>query len=88
MSINNIQGFVFENYYKGIGFSKENSYYSKKHMRKKDLLQLANKYIEKIPDPRNAKEQYQSSIRKKKRNVHLSNLWGSKHFWYKVHCFK
>ena len=43
-------------------------------MRKKDLLQLANKYKEKIPDPRNAKEQYQSSIRKKKRNVHLSNL--------------
>ena len=31
----------------------------------KDLLLLANKLIEKIPDPRNAKELYQSFIRKK-----------------------
>ena len=35
MSINKIHGFNFENYYKVIGFSKENSYYSQKHMRKK-----------------------------------------------------
>ena len=32
---------------------------------KKDLLLLANKLIEKIPDPGNAKEHYQSFIRKK-----------------------
>ena len=31
----------------------------------KDLLLLANKLIEKIPDPRNAKELYRSFIRKK-----------------------
>ena len=35
-----------------------------KHLKKK-LLLLANKLIEKIPDPRNGKEQYQSFIRKK-----------------------
>ena len=32
---------------------------------KKDLLLLANKLIEKIPDPCNAKKYYQSFIRKK-----------------------
>ena len=32
---------------------------------KKILLLLANKLIEKIPDPRNVKEHYQSFIRKK-----------------------
>ena len=37
-----------------------------KHLKKKkDLLLLANRLIEKIPDPRNAKEHYQSFIRKK-----------------------
>ena len=35
MSINEIRVFIFENYYKGIGFSKENSYYSMKHLKKK-----------------------------------------------------
>ena len=59
-----IRDFVFENYYKRIGFSKEKSYCSMK-LLKKDLLLLANKLIEKIPDPRNAKEHYQSFIRKK-----------------------
>ena len=32
----------------------ENSYYSMKHLKKS----LANKLIEKIPDPRNAEEHY------------------------------
>ena len=31
------------------------------------MLLLANKLIEKIPDPRNAKERYQSLIKKKNR---------------------
>ena len=63
MSVND---FFFEHYYKRIGFSKENSYYSKKFLKKKiDSLLLANKLIEKIPDPRNAKKHYQSFIRKK-----------------------
>ena len=68
MSINEIRDFIFENYYKRIGFSKENSYYSLKHFKKKkDLLLLTNKLIEKIPGPRHAKEHYQSFIRRKNR---------------------
>ena len=30
-----------------------------KRLKRKDLLLLANKLIEKLPDPRNAKEHYQ-----------------------------
>ena len=33
--------------------------------QKKDLFLFATKLIEKIPDPRNAKEHYQSFIRRK-----------------------
>ena len=47
MSINDIKDFIFENYYKRIGFSKEGSYYPVKRVNKKDLLLLANKLIEK-----------------------------------------
>ena len=65
MSVNEIRDFIFESYCKRIGFSKENSYYSMKCFKQKDLLLLANKLIEKIPDPRNAKGHYQSFIRKK-----------------------
>ena len=36
-----------------------------KSLKEKDLLLLANKVIERMPDPRNAKEHYQSFIRKK-----------------------
>ena len=35
--------------------------------KKKDLLLLATKLIEKVPDPHDAKEHYQSFIRKKNR---------------------
>ena len=55
MSVNEIRGFIFENYYKQIGFSKENRYYSMKCLKEKDLLLLAHELIEKIPDPLNAK---------------------------------
>ena len=36
-----------------------------KHLKKKDLLLLATKLAEKMSDPCNAKEHYQSFIRKK-----------------------
>ena len=39
----------------------------KETFEKKDLLLHANKLIKKIPDPRNAKENYQLYIRKKNR---------------------
>ena len=47
ISINEIKDFTFENYYKRIGFSKDSTYYSIKSLKKKDLLFLANKLIEK-----------------------------------------
>ena len=68
MLVNKIRNFIFKNYYQRIGFSKENSYYSVKSLKrkkKKKMLLLASKLIEKIPDSRNAKEHYQSFIRKK-----------------------
>ena len=42
-------------------------YRSLKRLKKKDLLLLANKLIEKVPDPRNAKQYFESVLRKKKR---------------------
>ena len=73
ISVNEIREFIFENYYKRNGFVKERSYYSMmKHLKKKDLLLLPNNLIEKIPDPRNAKEHYQSLIRKKKTNSEIT----------------
>ena len=35
MSASEIRDFIFENYYKQIGFSKESGYYSMKHFKKK-----------------------------------------------------
>ena len=63
MSVNEIRGFIFKNYYKRIGFSKDNNYYLMKRLKNKDLF--ATKLIEKIPDPCNAKEHYQSFISNK-----------------------
>ena len=65
MSVNETRDFIVENCYKRIGFSKENSYYSMKRLKKKYLLLLATKLAEKITDLRNAEEHYQSFIRKK-----------------------
>ena len=42
MSVHDIRDFIFEKYYKQIGFSKEGSYYSMKRLKRKDLLLLAN----------------------------------------------
>ena len=64
MSVNEIRDFSFEDYYKQIGFSKENSYYSMRRL-KKNLLLLATKLIKKIPHRRNAEEHRQSFTRKK-----------------------
>ena len=65
MSVNDIRDFIFENDYKRIGFPKENSYCSMKRWKRKDLLLLANKLIKKVPNPRNAKEHYESFLGKK-----------------------
>ena len=55
MTSNEIIDFIFENYYKQIGFSKENSYYSMKHWNMKYLFLLPKKLIEKIQDRPNVK---------------------------------
>ena len=47
MTINELRDFIFENYYERFGFVKESSYYSMKILKRKDLLLLANKLIEK-----------------------------------------
>ena len=65
MTVNRHRNFIFENYYKRIGFVKERSYYSMKCLKRKDLLLLATKLIKKTPDPHNTKEHYRSFIRKK-----------------------
>ena len=67
MSVNYIKYFIFGNYYKQIGFSKEGSYCSMKRLKRKDLLLLANKLIDKVPDSCNAKEHYESFLGKKTR---------------------
>ena len=53
---------LYENYYRQIGFPKENSYYSMKRL-KKDLLLLVTKLREKIPNDSNAKEYYQTLLK-------------------------
>ena len=45
MSVNEIREFIFENYYKRIRFSKENSYYSMKRLKKKKRFIVACKQI-------------------------------------------
>ena len=59
MKINELRGFIFESNYKSSGFVKESSCYSMNHLKRKDLLLLTTKLIEKIVDPCNAEEPYQ-----------------------------
>ena len=47
MTVNELREFIFENYYKQIGFVKEESYYSIKRLKNKDLLLFATKLIKK-----------------------------------------
>ena len=48
MTVKELKGFIFENYYLRLGFAKENSYYSMKRRKKKRSTK-----IEKIRDPCN-----------------------------------
>ena len=47
MSTNDVKYFIFENFYKQIGFFRKISYNSMKQFNKKDLLLVANKSIKK-----------------------------------------
>ena len=69
MTANEIKDVIYENYYKRIGFFKERScHWMKSLNKKKILLSLANKFIEKVTDPRNAKERHEKFSRKKTEN--------------------
>ena len=68
MTAKELRNFIFENYYQQMGLAK-NSYYSRT-IKEKNLQLFVTKLTEKIPDPRNAKEHYQSFLRKK--NTKLS----------------
>ena len=61
MTVNELKDFFFENYYQRMGFARENSYYSAKHL-KEGLQLLATKLREKIHDSSNAKEYYESFL--------------------------
>ena len=41
MTVNELRDFIFENYYKRIGFVTEKSHYSMKRLKRKDFLLLA-----------------------------------------------
>ena len=62
MSANEIRDFIFENYYEQIGFCKENSYHAMKLLKK--FVVACKQINRKIPNHCNAKEHYQSLIRK------------------------
>ena len=47
IAVNELRYSIFENYYKQIGFSEENSYYPRKHQTKKDLQLITTKLTEK-----------------------------------------
>lgn len=58
-----VRDFIFENYHLQIGFATENNYCSMKHT--KGFVIASNKiYRKKIPGPHDAKEQYQSFLRR------------------------
>ena len=40
MTANEIRDFIYENHHQRIGFGKENSYYSKKHQKKRQDYRL------------------------------------------------
>ena len=56
MTIKQFRDFIFESYYRRIGFTKENSYYSMKHQKKRFII-ICNQIIKKT-DPGTAKEYY------------------------------
>ena len=55
MGVKQFKDFISENCYRRIRFTKENSYYSMRCQKKKDLLLVATNLTEKIIDGSNAK---------------------------------
>ena len=65
MTVTELTDFIFENYYNQIGLAKENRYYSMKHQKKDNLQLFGTKLTEKIPDPSNTKEYYNSYLKRR-----------------------
>ena len=61
--------FLFENYYKWLGFTKKDSYYSLKKKMKQDLVLFTAILIEKTSDFIKAKEQYDLFSKRKVKKV-------------------
>ena len=95
-----LKDFIFEKYYRQLGFTKENSYYSIKHWKEKDLLLLGVKLIKKITDASNAKDYCKSFLKnknkklvnqkkkKKKKNSTTKNYRKLNHYWHKISSYK
>ena len=70
ITIREPKDFIYENYYRRMGFARENRYYSMKYRNKKDLQLFATKVTQKkIPDSGNAKERYNSYFKRKKHKI-------------------
>ena len=48
MTVNELRNFVFENYYKRIGFARENSFYSIIHQKRNDSQLFPTKLTKKF----------------------------------------
>ena len=68
MAFNELKDFIFENYYKRIGYVKESTFrkhnYSMKRL-KKGFVIACNEINRKTADPSNAKEYYNSNLKRK-----------------------
>ena len=69
MTTKEIRDFIFENCYRQIEFTKESSYYSMTHQKKKDLPLLGTKLIENILVASNAKEYCKSYLKNKNKKL-------------------
>ena len=72
MTVFKLRDFIFENCYKPIGFASEYSYCSMKH-QKKSIYNCLQQNQQKIADPSNAKEYYNSYLKREKISKTIKN---------------
>ena len=72
MAANELRNFIFENYYKRIGFIKQITYYSKQRLRKRFDI-ACTEINRKRADPNNVKEYYYSYLKKHKTSKTIKN---------------
>ena len=82
VAVDELRYFIFENCYKGIEFAKGRSYYSMKHLKNKGFVVAWNQINRKCTWPHNAREHYQSFIKKKKISKTVKMDYSTtKNFW-------